>query len=57
MARIAETHEVLDGRGTIYRHEGETRWRYREYDQLRRKYRTGLIADAKDLEQAKGEGN
>ena len=53
MARIAETHEVLDGRGTIYRHDGEQRWRYREYDQQKRKYRTGLITDARTLTEAK----
>ena len=53
MAQIAETHEVLDGRGTIYRHQGEDRWRYREYDKLHRKYRTGIIADAKDVNEAR----
>lgn len=53
MAKIVDTHPVLDGRGTLYRHEGEERWRYREYDQLRRKYRTGLVADANSLDEAK----
>lgn len=53
MPQIAETHEVLDGRGTIYRHQGEQRWRYREYDNQRRKYRTGLIASATNVEEAK----
>ena len=53
MARIAETHEVLDGRGTLYRHDGEDRWRYREYDSLKRRYRTGRLANAESLAQAK----
>ena len=53
MPRITDTHPVLDGRGTLYRHEGEERWRYREYDQLRRRYRTGLLTDANSLEDAK----
>lgn len=53
MARIAETIEVMDGRGTIYRHQGEEdRWRYREFNAATRSYRTGLIKGATTREGA-----
>ena len=52
MARIAETIEVMDGRGTVYRHEGEDKWRYREFNTSKRSYRTGLISGATTKEEA-----
>ena len=52
MARIAETYEVMDGRGTVYRHEGETKWRYREFNAAKKSYRTGLITGATTRDEA-----
>ena len=53
MPKNTETHTGSDNRGTLYKHEGKKRSRYREYAQSRRRYGSCPAAEAEPPEEAK----
>ncbi len=53
MPKLRDVTPVLDNRGQIYRHIDDERWRYREYEPAKRRYRTGIITNAATFEEAK----
>jgi integrase len=53
MPSIAETHSVLNGRGTVFRYEHTAKgWYYRSWNKATRRYKTKQIPNATTLEEA-----
>lgn len=53
MPAIAETHQVLNGRGTVFRYQHSAKgWYYRSWDKSTRRYKTKQIPNAETLDEA-----